>query len=199
MERIRVILYARVSTKEQAEEGYSLEQQLEALSEYADEQGYEVVDVARDPGYSGAKLERPGLDRVRDLVAAGGVDIVLAQDRDRLSRNPDHMGYLRYGFAKHGAKLRGLHDRGDDSPVGRLTDGILDQIAQYERAMIMDRVRRNKRAKALQGQVVGGHHVGYGYRYVYDADGKPIGYEVDESTMKWTSPPCAMRGGYSRP
>ena len=72
MERIRVILYARVSTKEQAEEGYSLEQQLEALSEYADEQGYEVVDVARDPGYSGAKLERPGLDRVRDLVAAGG-------------------------------------------------------------------------------------------------------------------------------
>ena len=184
MDKVRAILYCRVSTKGQAEEGYSLDQQLERLREYANEQGYVVVAEITDPGYSGAKLERPGLDRVRDLVAGGGVDIVLAQDRDRLSRNPDHMGYLRYEFAKHGTQLRGLNDRGDDSPVGRLTDGILDQIAQYERAMIMDRVRRNKRAKALQGQVVGGHHVGYGYRYVYDADGKPIGYEVDESTMR---------------
>jgi hypothetical protein len=48
----------------------------------------------------------------------------------------------------------------------------------------MERVARNKQAKALQGQVVGGHHVGYGYRYVHDKEGKPIGYEVDEPTMR---------------
>ena len=80
--RKRVILYARVSTKRQAREGFSLEQQLERLREYAAEQGYEVLEECRDPGYSGSSLERPGMNRMRERVASGGVDIVLAQDRD---------------------------------------------------------------------------------------------------------------------
>jgi site-specific DNA recombinase len=80
------ILYARVSTDEQARSGYSLAQQIEALREYASAEGYEVLEEVVDPGYSGATLERPGMDRVRDLVAAGGVSVVLAQDRDRIAR-----------------------------------------------------------------------------------------------------------------
>ena len=72
-----VILYARVSTDEQARSGYSLAQQLEALREYAAREGYEVLEEVVDPGQSGASLERPGMDRVRDLVAAGGVAVVL--------------------------------------------------------------------------------------------------------------------------
>ena len=79
------ILYARVSTDEQARSGYSLAQQLEALRAYAAREGYEVLEEIVDAGESGATLERPGLDRVRDLVAAGGVSVVLAQDRDRFS------------------------------------------------------------------------------------------------------------------
>jgi predicted site-specific integrase-resolvase len=67
------ILYARVSTDEQARSGYSLAQQLEALREYAVCEGYEVLEEVSDRGQSGASLERPGMDRVRDLVAAGGV------------------------------------------------------------------------------------------------------------------------------
>jgi site-specific DNA recombinase len=63
------ILYARVSTDEQARSGYSLAQQLEALREYAPREGYEVLQEVQDPGQSGASLERPGVDRVRDLVA----------------------------------------------------------------------------------------------------------------------------------
>jgi site-specific DNA recombinase len=86
----RAILYARVSTDEQARSGYSLAQQLEALREYAAREGYEVLEEVQDPGQSGASLERPGMDRVRDLVAAGGVSVVLAQDRDRFaSAAPD--------------------------------------------------------------------------------------------------------------
>jgi len=81
----RAILYARVSTDEQARSGYSLAQQLEALREYTAREGYEVLEEVRDPGQSGASLERPGMDRVRDLVAAGGVSVVLAQDRDRFA------------------------------------------------------------------------------------------------------------------
>ena len=71
----RAILYARVSTDEQARSGYSLAQQLEVLREYATREGYEVLEEATDPGQSGASLERPGMDRVRDLVAAGGVSL----------------------------------------------------------------------------------------------------------------------------
>jgi site-specific DNA recombinase len=84
------ILYARVSTDEQARSGYSLAQQLEALREYAAREGYEVLEEVVDAGESGAYLERPSLDRVRELVAGGSVAVVLAQDADRVSREPWH-------------------------------------------------------------------------------------------------------------
>ena len=91
----RAVLYARVSTEEQARTGYSLAQQMEALRQYAASEGYEVIEEVTDPGQSAASLERPGMDRVRDLVAAGDVSVVLAQDRDRLSREPAHHYLLR--------------------------------------------------------------------------------------------------------
>jgi site-specific DNA recombinase len=75
---MRAILYARVFTDEQARSGYSLAQQIEALRDYAAREGYEILEEVVDPGQSGASLERPGMDRVRDLVAAGGVSLVLA-------------------------------------------------------------------------------------------------------------------------
>ena len=84
----RAILYARVSTDEQARSGYSLAQQMEALRAYAGQEGYEVLEEVMDPGQSGASLQRPGMDRVRDLVAGGGISLVLAQDRDRFAREP---------------------------------------------------------------------------------------------------------------
>jgi predicted site-specific integrase-resolvase len=68
----RAILYARVSTDEQARAGYSLAQQLEALREYAAREGYEVLEEVQDAGQSGASLERPGLDYIRTLVSEGG-------------------------------------------------------------------------------------------------------------------------------
>ena len=86
----RAILYARVSTNEQATSGYSLSQQLEALRKYAAREGYEIIDEITDPGRTGATLDRPGLDRMRTLVAAGRVSVVLAQDRDRFAREPAH-------------------------------------------------------------------------------------------------------------
>src|SRR3712207_3307647 len=125
----RAILYARVSTDERARSGYSLAQQLEALRDYAAREGYEVLYEVQDPGQSGASLERPGMDCIRDLVAAGGVSVVLAQDRDRFAREPAYLYLLRQEFADRRCTLRALNDRGDDSPEGELTDGILDQLA----------------------------------------------------------------------
>jgi site-specific DNA recombinase len=175
----RAILYARVSTDEQARSGYSLAQQIEALRAYAAREGYEVLEEVQDPGQSGASLERPGMDRVRDLVASGDVSVVFAQDRDRFVREPAYHYLLKREFEEHGAKIRALNDRGDDSPEGDLTDGILDQLAKYERAKTAERSRRGKLRKAREGKVIANNGVDYGFRYNDARDG----YEVDAETM----------------
>jgi site-specific DNA recombinase len=173
------ILYARVSTKAQAEEDrYSLPQQLAALREYAKSEGYVVPEghEITDPGHSGATLDRPGMDRVRDLVAMGDVSVVLAQDRDRFAREPAYLYILKEEFEAHGCALRAMNSRGDDSPEGELTDGMLDQLAKYERAKLMERGRRGKLQKARQGKLPG-RWAPMGFSNADD------GYVVDESRM----------------
>ncbi len=175
----RAVLYARVSTDEQVRSGYSLRQQMDRLRQRAAEEGYEILEEVTDAGYSGASLQRPGMDRVRDLVAEGNVSVVLAQDRDRFAREPAYLYLLRKEFEEHGCKLRALNDRGDDSPEGELTDGILDQLAKFERAKLAERSRRGKMRKAKEG------HVGvttpkYGFRY----NGARDGLIVHEPEMK---------------
>jgi site-specific DNA recombinase len=133
----------------------------------------------RDAGQSGASLERPGMDRVRDLVAAGGVSVVLAQDRDRLAREPAYHYLLRKECEEYGCKMRSLNDRGDDSPEGELADGILDQLAKFERAKTAERTRRGKLQKARSGKIVGGHPVNYGFKM----NATEYAYEVDEPKM----------------
>jgi site-specific DNA recombinase len=174
----RAILYARVSTDEQARSGYSLAQQLEALREYAAREGYEVLEEIADPGESGASLERPGLDRVRDLVAsgAGGVSAVLAQDRDRFSREPAYLYLLREEFAAHETRIKSLNDRGDDSPEGQLTDGILDHLAKFERAKTVERSRRGKKQKARLGKILS-TRAAYGFDWNSARDGYVINPE----------------------
>jgi site-specific DNA recombinase len=180
----RAILYARVSTDEQARSGYSLAQQIEALREYAAREGYEIIEEVKDAGQSGASLERPGMDRVRDLVAAGGVSVVLAQDRDRLAREPAYHYLLRREFEEHGTTLRALNDRGDDSPEGDLTDGILDQLAKYERAKMAERSRRGKLRKVREGKVIAGRMARYGAaRYGFAFNDAHDALIVDEEKM----------------
>src|SRR5215217_2306034 len=175
----RAILYARVSTDEQARSGYSLAQQLEALRDYAAREGYEVLEEVIDPGQSGASLERPGMDRVRDLVAASGVFVVLAQDRDRFSREPAYTYLLKREFEEHGCKMRALNNRGDDSPEGELMDGVFDQFAKFERAKTAERSRRGKLRKAREGKIIATSTPDYGFKYTASRDG----YKVDEATM----------------
>jgi site-specific DNA recombinase len=177
----RAILYARVSTDEQARSGYSLRQQIDRLREYAADEGYEVLEEVADAGYSGASLGRPGMDRVRDLVAseAGGVSVVLAQDRDRFAREPAFVYLLREEFAENGCKLRSLNDRGDDSPEGELTDGILDQLAKFERAKMMERTRRGKQRKAHEGRITT-TRAAFGFDYNATRDGYVINPEQME-------------------
>src|ERR671917_512549 len=173
------IIYVRVSTDEQARSGYSLAQQIEACRAWCEREGYEVLEVITDPGQSGASLERPGMDRVRDLVAAGGVSVVLAQDRDRFAREPAYHYLLRREFEEHGTKIRALNDRGDETPEGELTDGILDQLAKFERAKTAERSRRGKLRKVREGKIIASNKINYGFRY----NAAREGYVVDEGTM----------------
>jgi site-specific DNA recombinase len=124
-------------------------------------------------------IERPARDELRDCVAAGGVSVVLAQDRDRFAREPAYHYLLKREFEEHGCVLRSLNDRGDESPEGELTDGILDQLAKFERAKTAERSRRGKLRKAREGKVIASSHADYGFKYNAARDG----YELDEATM----------------
>ena len=90
----RAVLYARVSTDEQAEHGFSLDSQLDACRNYAGLHDLEFFDELTD-GFSGAKLDRPGLDRARELVEHGQVDAFIVHSPDRLTRNLAHSLLLR--------------------------------------------------------------------------------------------------------
>ena len=90
----RAILHASVSTEEQARTGLSFHQLIKILGVYAARKGYEVLEKgSQNLGQSGALAWR-GRDLVRDLVAAGGVSVVLAQDRARFAREPAYLPYL---------------------------------------------------------------------------------------------------------
>ena len=175
---MRAILYGRVSTEEQARTGFSLAQQAEALRAHCKSEGIEVVAEFEDRA-SGASLDRPGLDALRDVVSSGGIDLVLAQDRDRFSREPAHVYVLREELREHGTALHSLNDRGDDSPEGELTDGLFDQLAKYERAKTAERTRRGRTRKAQEGKIVGTGRPPYGYRYADDH------YHVDPERMPY--------------
>ena len=146
----RAILYARVSTEEQAKSGYSLAQQIEALRQWTAREGYEILEEVVDRGQSGASLARPGMDRVRDLVQRESVSMVLAQDRDRFAREPAYLYLLKQEFEHYGTRIRSLSDRDDDSPEGELTEGILDQLAKFERAKTAERTRRGRLRKVRE-------------------------------------------------
>jgi len=82
---MRVALYARVSTEAQQARG-TIGSQLEALRARAAVEGDEVVAEFRDDGYSGARLDRPGLDGLRDAAEAGVFEVVWCLSPDRLAR-----------------------------------------------------------------------------------------------------------------
>ena len=148
----KAILYVRVSTDDQVR-GYSLNQQLETLKEYAEREGYDILEEVRDEGWSATYLERPGLDRVRDLVEEGDVAVVLAQDADRITRDPGHRAFLDEEFERAGSRLVALDDWGDDSHEGQLLKFLKGWVAKGERLKIAERSRRGMLRKAREAGI----------------------------------------------
>src|SRR5262245_52885227 len=100
----QAVIYARVSTDDQAERGYSLPSQIQAMRDYADSHEMQVVGEFQDD-CSGAKLHRPKLDELRGMIERKEVDVVIVYAADRLSRNLAHLLILREDFRREGVEL----------------------------------------------------------------------------------------------
>lgn len=164
---IRVVLYLRVSTIEQAKEGYSIGEQEERLRKYCEAMGWEVVGVFVDPGYSGGNTDRPGLKDMLKAIRRGGVDKVVVYKLDRLSRaQKDTLFLIEDEFLAHGVDFVSMSENFDTAtPFGRAMIGILAVFAQLEREQIKERTTMGKEARAKEGKWGGGSTEPIGYDY----------------------------------
>jgi site-specific DNA recombinase len=175
-------IYARVSSEQQREEN-TIASQTASLIEFAKSHDLEVPKdwVVEDEGYSGATLERPGLERVRDLAAEGQIQVVLAYSPDRLSRKYAYQILLIEEFTRHGVETLFVKSPQGDSAEDQLLVQFQGMIAEYERAQILERSRRGKRHRAQAGEVSVMSGAPYGYRYIRKTDEVPAAYVVDEA------------------
>jgi site-specific DNA recombinase len=177
---MRAALYARVSTERQ-ERYQTIDSQLTALRAWAVAHGHALADehVFRDEGYSGSRLDRPGLDALRDAVRDGAVAIVAVLTPDRLARKYAYQVLLLEEFRRAGVEVAFLQHPISDDPNDPLLLQIQGAIAEYERAVLGERFRRGKLQKARDGQYLGGR-APYGYRYVPRHDAMPGHLVIDE-------------------
>ncbi len=162
---MRVALYARVSTTRQAQ-AQGIEQQLDRLRAAVSERGWELDDqhVYRDDGYSGARLSRPGLDRLRDHAALADLDVVLVTAPDRLARNYVHQVLLIEELAGRGCQVEFLDRPMSADPHDQLLLQIRGAVAEYERTLIAERMRRGRLARLRAGTLLPWTTAPFGYR-----------------------------------
>ena len=179
---MRVALYARVSTQRQAQ-AQTVEQQIERLASHARQQGWEVPldQVFRDDGYSGASLRRPGLDRLRDRTAARSLDLVLITAPDRLARNYVHQVLLLEELQGHACEVRFLDRPMSQDPHDRLLLQIRGAVAEYERTLITERMRRGRQRKLEAGLMLPWTRPPFGYRADPERPRDPAGVRIEEA------------------
>jgi site-specific DNA recombinase len=174
-------LYARVSSERQKEE-HTIGSQTEALKEYAQAGGYTVLPewIFKDEGYSGAILQRPGLERLRDLAAEGQIEVVLVYSPDRLSRKYAYQVLLIEELARQGVEVIFIKSPQASTPEEQLLVQFQGMIAEYERAQIAERSRRGKRYRAKSGSVNVLSGAPYGYRYIKKSEASAAYYDIIE-------------------
>lgn len=164
----KVAIYVRVSTKEQAEEGYSIDEQLDRLRKYCDARDWTVANEYVDAGYSGSNIERPAMKNLIHDIEKKKVDMVLVYKLDRLSRSQRDTLYLIEDiFIKNGVAFTSLKESLDTStPYGIAVIGILSAFGQLERSVITERMSMGREARAKEGLWHGGGFDPIGYDYI---------------------------------
>jgi len=157
---MRAALYARVSTERQGRD-QTIDSQLTALQAWAAVNGHVVGEdhIYRDEGLSGSRLDRPGLDRLRDAARDGAVEVIGVLSPDRLARKYAYQVLLLEEFRRVGCTVVFLHHPISDDPNDQLLLQIQGAIAEYERAVLAERFRRGKLQRARAGQVIGKRHL----------------------------------------
>ena len=156
------VAYCRVSTEEQAMDGFSIEGQGERLRAYADLHELGPVTVITDPGLSGKNLDRPGLQRLLSMVEDGHVTHVLIWRLDRLSRNLGDLIDLADTFGKADVALHSFTEKIDlSSATGRMFYNILGSFAQFYRQQLAENVRLGMQHAGRQGRWTNHAPTGY--------------------------------------
>lgn len=162
-----IALYSRVSTQEQAAEGYSIGEQMDRLASFALSFGWKDFRQYSDPGFSGASLDRPALQEMIRDVRAGKVSRVVVYKLDRLSRSQKDTLYLIEDvFLASGCEFVSMSESfSTETPVGRATIGLLAVFAQLERETIKERMMVGRAARAKAGLAHYGPDSPVGYDY----------------------------------
>lgn len=175
----RAALYIRVSTTEQAQEGYSIGAQKERLMAYCKAHDWLIADIYVDGGYSGSNLKRPGIQKLMDETDK--FDVVLVYKLDRLSRSQrDTLYLIEESFLPHKVDFVSMQESFDTgTPFGKAMIGLLAVFAQLEREQIKERTFMGRIERAKSGLYRGGANAPIGYNYV---DGRLIinPYEAEQ-------------------
>ena len=163
---MRAALYARVSTERQADRG-TIGSQLALLREHIAAAGDELVGEYIDDGHSGARLDRPGLDALRDAAEAGLIQRVWCLSPDRLARAYAYQVLVLDELDRFGVTVAFTDSPGlaADDPQATLLTQVQGVIAEYEKAKIAERYRRGKLFRARAGEIVT-WKASYGYRRI---------------------------------
>ena len=180
IKKMVIAIYVRVSTLEQYKEGYSINEQIERLKKYCEARGWTVYKVYIDGGYSGANMDRPGLQEMLRDVEAGAFDGVLVYKLDRLSRSQkDTLEIIEDILLPSNIEFISMTENLDTStPFGRAMIGILSVFAQLEREQIKERITLGLEGRAKEGKWTGAGNAPIGYDLVGDSQLKVNEYEA---------------------
>ena len=161
--RLRVAIYIRVSTIDQAREGYSLPAQKKALISWCESLRYDVIHVYEDAGISGKNINhRPDMVSLLSDADNGSFDLVLVWALSRLTRSVSDLYLIWDRLQKHNIDIRSYTEPFDTStPIGRAMMGIVGVFAQMERELTAERVRAAMAERAVQGKRTCSEVLGY--------------------------------------
>lgn len=156
-------IYARVSTTEQADEGYSIDEQIRVLREYCKREGYIIFDEYVDRGISGKSIKgRPAIRQLLQDADEKKFDLVLVWKMNRLARNSVDLMNMVEVFNRKNIVFRSYTENYEtETPAGKLQFQMLAAIAEYERNNIAENVKMGMLARAKEGKWNGGHVLGY--------------------------------------
>ena len=162
---LRTAIYVRVSTEEQAQEGFSIRAQIEKLKAYALLKEWEIYNIYSDEGISGKNVvDRPAMNKLIEDIQNKNVENVLVFKVDRLTRSTKNLVDLIDLFEEHHCAFNSLTESIDtDTPSGRMFLKIIGIFAEFERENISERSRMGRERKVKEGYTLANYSMSYGY------------------------------------